>query len=478
MESQSENGANFQTVAVENTTIPPRINEIPTNVKIKGFVKEDSIFVRRAIESSGLPVDNISKIKLVGASSKGFAGVNPETGEMIFLLDFERQSRARQFRTIIHELSHENEPFEAKNIHIFGSQENMQKVANNVKKFAEQTKTSGLCLDYSHKASLLEFESGKTDEKRFLSECYAEMIEFRYRKPERLRQVLESQNKETADEIMNILDDTLLILNPHLKSKAELDTHIDNLHTWVRTASIKQEAERNKQSFLEKSLRKVLSPERATELLVAFTMEQIEIMHDMQLYPTKYGMTPDQAGKFLIPQDPPMAKWAMDNIGDIWEISAGFTAMRLGFVALNEVLKKEPIKKLTGGYQVSDDAAFWTSLMTTWTVKAAHSMGWISSNWLRLGDMPIGAWHDHTVNPVPEMIFGQGVAAAVLVATHYATKYREPIKNFVVRAAKFTGKKFKEFDTMMNNLGKPRDGIDLAVEIINEQNNDNLDNHG
>lgn len=472
MESKGEISANVQAPVFENTALPPRINEIPQNVKIKGFVKEDATFVRRAIESSGLPIDNISRIKLVGVKHKGFAGVNPETGEMVFLLDFERQSRSRQFRTIVHELSHENEPFEEKNIRLFGSEEKMQRAAENVKKFAEQTKTSGLCLDYSHKASLLEFESGKTDEQRFLSECYAEMVEFRYRKPERLRQVLESQNRETANEIFDELENTLLALNPHLKSKEELDAHINNLRSWIREASLKREGERNNQSFLERSLRKVLSPERATELLVAFTMEQIEIVHDMQLYPTKYGMTQDQAGNWLIPQDPPMAKWAMDNIGDIWEISAGFTAMRLGFVALNEVLKKEPIKKLTGGYQVSDDAAFWTSLMTTWTVKAAHSMGWISSNWLYLGDMPIGAWHDHTVNPVPGMIFGQGVAAAVLVATHYATKYREPIKNLVVRAAKFTGKKFKEFDTMMNNLGKPKNSVDIAVDIIKEQNND------
>ena len=200
-------------------------------------------------------------------------------------------------------------------------------------------------------------------------------------------------------------------------------------------------------------------------------MMQIEIVHDVQLYPEKYVMTQDQAGRYLIPDNPPFAKWAWDHMGDIWEISAGFTAMRVGFVALNEVLKKEPIAKLTRGYQVSDEAAFWTSLMTTWTVKAAHSMGWISSNWLYLGDMPIGAMHDHTVNPVPEMIFGQGVAAAVLVASHYAAKYREPIKNLVIRAAKFTGRKFKEFDTMMNNLGKPKVVTSVVVDTISEQNN-------
>ncbi|OGK24880.1 hypothetical protein A2954_04225 [Candidatus Roizmanbacteria bacterium RIFCSPLOWO2_01_FULL_37_12] len=56
-------------------------------------------------------------------------------------------------------------------------------------------------------------------------------------------------------------------------------------------------------------------------------MMQLEIMHDMQLYPAKFGMTQDQAGRYFIPQEPPAASWAMDNIGDIWEISAGFTAI-------------------------------------------------------------------------------------------------------------------------------------------------------
>lgn len=228
-----------------------------------------------------------------------------------------------------------------------------------------------------------------------------------------------------------------------------------------------------KEPFVNRAIRKVLSPERATEFLSGQIMMQLEIMHDMQLYPAKYLMTQEQAGgTFLTPQEPLAAKWAMDHIGDIWEISAGFTAMRLGFVALNEILKKEPIKKLTKGYQVSDEAAFWTSLMSTVTVKAMHSMGYISSSWLKLGDMPIGQWHDHVANPVPEMLFGQGVAAVVLAASHYAAKYREPIKNLAVRAAKFTTRKFKEFDTMMNNLGRSDATPNVAVSTETGQNND------
>lgn len=218
-----------------------------------------------------------------------------------------------------------------------------------------------------------------------------------------------------------------------------------------------------KKPLLDRAIHKIFeSPERTTELLSGQIMMGLEIMHDMDLYSTKYGMTPNQVGALPNPETNPAAAWAVGHIGDIWEISAGFTAMRLGFVAVNEVLKKEPIKKLLGGeHQVSDEAAFWASLMTTWTVKAVHSMGWISLFHI----------HDHMGAPVPEMIFGQGVAAVVLAASHYAAKYREPIKDLAVKAAKFTGKKFKEFDTMMNNfsnVGRP----DIAPNItpdVNEQ---------
>lgn len=223
--------------------------------------------------------------------------------------------------------------------------------------------------------------------------------------------------------------------------------------------------------FFNEALQKILSPDmkRAPELLAAQIMMGLEIMHDQQLSAKNYALHAYQVGSELTP-DQPLAKWAMDHIGDIWEISAGFTAMRLGFVALNEILKKEPIKKLTKGFQVSDEAAFWTSLMSTVTVKAIHSLGYISSDWLYLGDIPIGAMHDHAANPVPEMLFGQGVAAVVLAASHYAVKYREPIKDLAIRAAKFTVRKFKEFDTMSNNLGRSDVTSDIAVNTVSEQN--------
>lgn len=194
-------------------------------------------------------------------------------------------------------------------------------------------------------------------------------------------------------------------------------------------------------------LHKIMSPERTTEFISGQIMMGLEIYHDMALYPTKFGLTSKQVGTLPNPDTSPVAAWAVDHIGDIWEISAGFTALRLGFVAANEILKKVPSAK---GYQIPDEACFWASLATTVTVKAIHSMGWISLFHI----------HDHMGNPVPEMLFGQGVAAVVLAASHYTAKYREPIKDLAmivgrkaVEGGRFVFNKMEEFNNKPETTG-------------------------
>lgn len=206
-----------------------------------------------------------------------------------------------------------------------------------------------------------------------------------------------------------------------------------------------------KQPFGERALRKTSIPEKLTEFSSAQIMMGLEMVHDMRLYPEKYekyGLMPDKVGPLPNPNTDPVVAWAVDHIGDIWEISAGFTAMRLGFVAVNEVLKKVPAAK---GYQIPDEACFWASLVTIVTVKAIHSLGYIS----------LLGINDHMDNPVPEMLFGQGVAAVVLAASHYAAKYHEPIKDLALRV----GTRIKEFDTMMKNLGRPDVAPNVAVDV-------------
>ncbi len=232
---------------------------------------------------------------------------------------------------------------------------------------------------------------------------------------------------------------------------------------------------------LKNRILKVLSPERATELTSGLILSVVELVHDVDAYPSHYiGMTPSQVGSLPNPNTNPVAAWAVDHIGDIWEISVGFTAMRLGFVAVNEVLKKEPIKKLTNGYQIPDEACFWASLATVVTVKAVHSLGGIS----------LFGIHDHMANPVPGMLFGQGVAAVVLATAHYAAKYRESIKDLalrvegkvtggaklgtklVVEGAKFTVSKINKLGEEMKDFDKPADKPNIVTTVNTEKENE------
>lgn len=175
----------------------------------------------------------------------------------------------------------------------------------------------------------------------------------------------------------------------------------------------------SKQSFFGVVKEIITGNRRAPEFLVSQIMMALEIYHDNSLYPEKYGLSPNQVAPLPNPNTDPIAAWAIDHIGDIWEISVGFTVMRLGFVAANEALKKIPATK---GYQIPDEACFWASLTSAVVVTATHSLG-----------MWAGPYNSHVGNPVPEMIFGQGVAAVVLAATHYTTKYHESIKNLALR---------------------------------------------
>ena len=295
------------------------------------------------------------------------------------------------------------------------------------------------------------------------------MVALRYTNPKHLREVLENQNEETADKILNELDKTILTLIPHLQTKEELNKHITNIQEYFRAVSEQHEVDKKKQSFYERTLHKILSPERTMEFLSTQIMMGLENMHDMNLVPWKYGYTRQEVGKLFVPTDP-VARWTVDHIGDIWEVSVGFTAMRLGFAAINEALKSEQIKglqkelfknektknivgKVAGAdrvekwaagenIQIPDDACFWASLVSTLTVTATHSLG-----------MWAGPYNSHVGHPVPEMIFGQGVAAVVLAASHYEAKYREPIRNLALRAGKGLFNGLRLLEKKMTDFG-------------------------
>lgn len=208
----------------------PRITEIPHNVEVSGFGEREAL-IRRMVESVGLPLNNVSRITFRESTAQEsiLGSVHMGTGELSFYKRMEGLPEIAQLGVATHELAHENDPHKKENANLYGSEEKMNRTAENVKRLAEQTKESKVFMNWYHKFLFENLQKGEIDETRFLRETHAIMIELRYTNPKHLEEVLQSQNKETASQIIDELNNTLLALMPHLKDKTELDSHIGNL---------------------------------------------------------------------------------------------------------------------------------------------------------------------------------------------------------------------------------------------------------
>ncbi|MBI5449656.1 hypothetical protein HY948_05075 [Candidatus Gottesmanbacteria bacterium] len=194
-----------------------------------------------------------------------------------------------------------------------------------------------------------------------------------------------------------------------------------------------------KLQFINKLLFTIFStifstPERVGEFLTAFILMTLENMHDMNLVPENYFLPRERIEELYVPINP-IVRWALDNIGDIWEISVGFMGLRILFTGANEILKR-----IAKGTQIPEEVSFWASLLITVFIKAIHSLGYIS----------LFGIHDHMDKPVPGMLFGQGVAAIVLIATRYLILNRNVLMirmldmgNYVVKSSQ------KVYDAML-----------------------------
>lgn len=92
---------------------------------------------------------------------------------------------------------------------------------------------------------------------------------------------------------------------------------------------------------------------------------------------------------------------------------------------------------------------------------------------MELNIMPL-PWLGEKLNRVsdPADLFGVGVGALVITTTHYASKYRKPIKRVASLAAariaeggRFVAGKFKEFDEKINALGRPKVTPNIAADV-------------
>lgn len=181
-------------------------------------------------------------------------------------------------------------------------------------------------------------------------------------------------------------------------------------------------------------IHRLVASDKFAEVAAAQVMAGIENPRFMVSRPNLFGLEPDQVSP--IPQGA-AENWAFHHIGDVWEVAYLFTGTRLALAGVNEAFKR-----VTRGKEIPDEACFWASMATSVAIPSLMEL-----NVMSLFGEKLNSSSD------PADLFGVGVGAAVIIASHYAQKYREPVKKVaslvasrVAEGGRTIAKKFKEFD--------------------------------
>lgn len=207
------------------------ITELPESVPVVGFGEREE-FVRNLVNTIGLPLNNVTRVSHAvetDRQSLTLGSFHLRDGELTFYKRMENLPEVAQLGVAFHELAHANSPFLRKNSALYGTEQNRLAAVDNAITVAGQTLESHIYLNGYHKMLLKALENGDINQGRYLEETNAIMIQLRFTDPKHLREVLESQNTDTADAVIDQLDETLLTLMPQFANKEALDRHIKSL---------------------------------------------------------------------------------------------------------------------------------------------------------------------------------------------------------------------------------------------------------
>ena len=148
--------------------------------------------------------------------------------------------------------------------------------------------------------------------------------------------------------------------------------------------------------------------------------------------------------------------WVFHHIGDVWEVAYLFTATRLALAGVNEAFKRVTKK------EIPDEACFWASMVTSVVIPSMMELNTIP---LPLLGKNLNSSAD------PADLFGVGVGAMVIIAAHYASKYREPIKKLaslagkkLIEGGKFGIEKLQESKDKIASIGSGRVNSDQLAK--------------
>lgn len=206
--------------------------------EFSGFTDDQTRRVKTRMENFGLPLQNIEKVAYQpnDRGQEGLVGsYQPYTGEMVYYKSLEKLPAIAQDGVMLHETAHSSSPFEEKNIFLYGSVEAATKARAHTEAVAKQSLETNTYLNGYQAALAEKLKSQEIDERRFLEETFAILVELRFTNPKHLEQVQESLNKKTKDavDINSGIDQALISLMPEINSQEQLDEHINKLRQQV-----------------------------------------------------------------------------------------------------------------------------------------------------------------------------------------------------------------------------------------------------
>jgi len=222
--------------------------ELKNKVEITytGLSKEQQRKVSTHIESIGFPLDNVKKV-IYRPGKEGEENIlgsfQPNEGTLTLYKSLDKLPPIAQHGTIVHELAHSVSPFDPKNEKFYGSKKAVEQSKKHAVEVAQASADSGKYLN-GYQANLhQQLEAGEIDPMRFVEETRAIMMELRFNNPKHLQQVEKAQQKTLAkinksnpnaqvNQDINItdgVDESIFALIPSLKSKGDIDRHVNNL---------------------------------------------------------------------------------------------------------------------------------------------------------------------------------------------------------------------------------------------------------
>ncbi len=154
----------------------------------------------------------------------------------------------------------------------------------------------------------------------------------------------------------------------------------------------------------------IKASDAVAESFVAQILAAAETARHMVAVPMSYGLTPEQPGTRSTGE---VGQFIFDHVGDVWEVVNLFMATRLAVLGVSTVFEKVRHK------HIAEEAGLWVSIAVGVSIPALMEMGIFTNSEFVDNSQVVFEQAD---------LFGVGVAASVLIATHYMSRYRGKIK--------------------------------------------------